>query len=689
MNFMREKTKSNKLQNQNSMASSSWLNRLKLDKLFLGKQISDEKIGFSLNLSHASSLFKTKPDSQSKATIKSMALAIGLAMLSCSALYQAPAKTNVKTGTQAKIQTKSQTQSLPGVFIADIDGRWQIPNQGEDGKLLGGVVCEGGYIGSPLIPQDDSLIKRFLNECESGQRIGTGRLPIVDSPANHDENSSGYQAYKASVGGQTYYLCRGFLNSTDWCSFEAEKKAAQMLSEIDRPAVSPQVAYQGNVGSNLISQSVLAPYVSSQFGSPLSSQPQKIELTPLGGSAGESSALPKTLPSDVAQEISEALGEKAPGMSIPNLAGAKLIPVSPSSSNPSSSGLGLLGSLGSLNSANLQSSNQVTLGGNTASSNSTDSSANSPRAIQVTKEEIQALQSGQITLEQLAQNRPTVSLNGQNGLPNSMGQNAINNSNGSGLPSKAIGITEQDLQLLRSGQVALEQLVANRPVVDLMNNQTNQSMGQNNGQNMSQNLGMNDPRLAYSSQASSLNLPGDNYAEPMPRPRGTSEGKASNPDDMVEMIGATREDLEALKAGKVSLKDLVEIRPLMAIKQKNLPKLPSYAKAISPKVTPILAGLYTPINNPVLQEAQSEVDRLYAYCAQYSPYAYNQAAAYAANYYGAYNPGAFNFGAPALSGNYLGDYSTDYSNMAYQDMASQNTGYQDSYMPQTPHSVWW
>jgi hypothetical protein len=149
---MREKTKSNKLQNQNSMASSSWLNRLKLDKLFLGKQISDEKIGFSLNLSHASSLFKTKPDSQSKATIKSMALAIGLAMLSCSALYQAPAKTNVKTGTQAKIQTKSQTQSLPGVFIADIDGRWQIPNQGEDGKLLGGVVCEGGYIGSQLIP---------------------------------------------------------------------------------------------------------------------------------------------------------------------------------------------------------------------------------------------------------------------------------------------------------------------------------------------------------------------------------------------------------------------------------------------------------------------------------------------------------------------------------------------------------
>jgi hypothetical protein len=82
-----------------------------------------------------------------------------------------PPSTNNRPGTSINSQpafssqTKSQTQSLPGVFIADIDGRWQIPNQGEDGKLLGGVVCEGGYIGSPLIQEQViSLAQQMIDE---------------------------------------------------------------------------------------------------------------------------------------------------------------------------------------------------------------------------------------------------------------------------------------------------------------------------------------------------------------------------------------------------------------------------------------------------------------------------------------------------------------------------------------------
>ncbi|MDX1919915.1 MAG: hypothetical protein SFU25_04175 [Candidatus Caenarcaniphilales bacterium] len=90
------------------------------------------------------------------------------------------------------------------------------------------VVCNG-YIGSPLIPNEQGAVETFINNCEITPPPGA--LSIIDVPENHSANYRGYPAYVINPPGSdhSYFVCDGFLNSTSWCSYEAHKKAVKLL----------------------------------------------------------------------------------------------------------------------------------------------------------------------------------------------------------------------------------------------------------------------------------------------------------------------------------------------------------------------------------------------------------------------------------------------------------------------------
>jgi len=134
------------------------------------------------------------------------------------------------------LQTAKADIRHSGVFIADTENRWGlISSQDENNETeFGYVVCHGGYLGSPLIQNDKKIVDKYLQACRSNQRNGLSLLPIIDTEGNYDPESTNYKAYKAVVNERTYFLCNGFLNSTNWCSFDAEKKAMQLKNKLQK-----------------------------------------------------------------------------------------------------------------------------------------------------------------------------------------------------------------------------------------------------------------------------------------------------------------------------------------------------------------------------------------------------------------------------------------------------------------------
>lgn len=129
---------------------------------------------------------------------------------------------------------ESGQAKFPGIFISDTKGLWQLPSDKiGDGTQYGFVICHGGYLGSPLIPNDKSIVDQYLSLCNDHIKRGVGNIPIIDVPANYSAKA-GYPAYKAEINGRTYFLCRGFLNSTNWCSYSGEQQALKIVSKLKK-----------------------------------------------------------------------------------------------------------------------------------------------------------------------------------------------------------------------------------------------------------------------------------------------------------------------------------------------------------------------------------------------------------------------------------------------------------------------
>ena len=215
-----------------------------------------------------------------------------------------------------------------GIFIADEENRWHIPGTDKASEeKLGYVICEGGYLGSPLIPNEEKIVDEFLQNCASPLKKGPSKLPIIDVEANHTK-SAGYKAYSIPLRGRTYHLCHGFLNSSNWCSFSAEKQAMDFVSKIRR-------------GDNIQSTAQINPPTEN--------------FLPTTQNTQDPHPPRQALIQEITQEISQTLN-------LPNLASA----------------------------------NQ------------------NKQAIQITKDEMVALKEGKISLEQLTNSRPTLSLNANN-----------------------------------------------------------------------------------------------------------------------------------------------------------------------------------------------------------------------------------------------------------------------------------
>ena len=123
----------------------------------------------------------------------------------------------------------------PGIFVMDTKSKWKIEVRDDSpDEKFGYVVCNGGYLGSPLIANEKKIVDRYLAKCASGHREAAyTKLPIIDLPSNYDETKVQNLAYKAEINGRNYYLCKGYLNSTNWCSAEGESKAQDLLNRLE------------------------------------------------------------------------------------------------------------------------------------------------------------------------------------------------------------------------------------------------------------------------------------------------------------------------------------------------------------------------------------------------------------------------------------------------------------------------
>ncbi len=132
----------------------------------------------------------------------------------------------------------------PGIFVMDTKNKWKIEvREDSPDEKFGYVVCNGGYLGSPLIANEKKIVDRYLAKCASGRRQEPyTKLPIIDLSSNYDETKVQNLAYKAEINGRNYYLCKGYLNSTNWCSAEAENKAQDLLNRLESGQdISPDI----------------------------------------------------------------------------------------------------------------------------------------------------------------------------------------------------------------------------------------------------------------------------------------------------------------------------------------------------------------------------------------------------------------------------------------------------------------
>ncbi len=123
----------------------------------------------------------------------------------------------------------------PGVFVMDTKSKWKIEIRDDSpDERFGYVVCNGGYLGSPLIANEKKIVDRYLAKCTTGKRLEAyAKLPIIDLSSNYDETKIKYLAYKAEINGRNYYLCKGYLNSTNWCSAESQEKSQDLLTRLE------------------------------------------------------------------------------------------------------------------------------------------------------------------------------------------------------------------------------------------------------------------------------------------------------------------------------------------------------------------------------------------------------------------------------------------------------------------------
>ena len=122
--------------------------------------------------------------------------------------------------------------TLPGAVSIDGANRWGHNGKFSNPKARGAyIVCEG-YIGSPLITDEEFVINSYINNCELTPPPNS--LKIIDTPENHSMEYAGYPAYpvNSAITDQVYFVCDGFLSSTNWCSLEAHKKAQKISRAI-------------------------------------------------------------------------------------------------------------------------------------------------------------------------------------------------------------------------------------------------------------------------------------------------------------------------------------------------------------------------------------------------------------------------------------------------------------------------
>jgi hypothetical protein len=393
----------------------------------------------------------------------------------------------------------------PGIYITDTQDRWKVGSgQKSADDQLGYVVCDGGYLGSPLIPNDKKTVDQFLNNCKAGKRLGNGKVPIIDVESNHNPQSAGYEAYKTSFNGKTFNLCHGFLNSTNWCSNEAEKKALALLEQI-------------KTGSKNTQPSVSAPNNSRQ--AIVQNFSQEAPVDP---------AQKRALAAEVANEISRTLTPNARREFVP-----------PAQTGPQEK---------------------------------------PKQAIQITKDEMTALQNGDIKLEQLlSNNRPVLTLDANNQPQPLVVQQ-------SSIPSSSADLIKQ----LQEGKISLQ---------DLMKaGQSSSSAGQLTGANSMQLQAIPlqsiaTPIQSVASAPQSVSANGSVI----------QQVQAQNPN--AKAVNVTQAELEAIRNGSLSIDQVLSNRPLMSMNQAVQQMSSSSIQAAPPanvvQMNPIA------LNSPTVQPIQA------------------------------------------------------------------------------------
>jgi hypothetical protein len=349
----------------------------------------------------------------------------------------------------------SAKTAYPGVFIADTDNRWHLPGSSKaSGEQMGYVICDGGYLGSPLIPNEKSIVDQFLSGCKSGRRVGPGQLPTIDTDANYNDDASGYQAYQVSLNGKEHYLCHGFLNSTDWCSFEAEKQATNLANKI-RSGEKIQVAQNAQEDEEPEDDLEEAPKEQAkptqqrQLAAEPPTQKQIKHSTVLSRPAAPAQNQAQAGP-QVDEEIyrSEMVEESQTHSATQN--------------DPR---------------VTEEAAREIAEMKRSSINYSVKTQAGIPqgkRAIEVTKQEIEALHRGETTIEQLAQGRQQVDLEAAKARAAGASAQIMPLEASASLAqapagAQAIEVTAEELKALQSGAVSMQELMVRKQIISLNN----------------------------------------------------------------------------------------------------------------------------------------------------------------------------------------------------------------------------
>lgn len=398
-------------------------------------------------------------------------------------------KSSLNRSEQNKLQSKLQNKEheehfFPGIYISDTENRWHVSDyKHEEGEQFGYVICKGGYIGSPLIPNDKATVDKFLDYCKTNKKVGPGNLPIIDVASNHQPSETSYKAYTVPLGGQKLFLCRGYLNSTENCSYEGDKQVGNMMSRIKKglPLDSQFIVERRQEGRQ-DSQESFSTYASLNSSQnlpeqsvsqtraevlPLEAKPLvKKPLQPIQSNFQvDSSKL--ALTEEIAREISrtltpenssnttkiklEAIPLSALAADKNNNLASQALQITPEEFEALKAGRITLSDL-TERSAN-----------NSLPSSNTPTNSTSRKAIQITPSELEALQNGRISLEQLASGKQLMDVN-------SSGQPVLAQSVLTQQPEnlkKGLQVTASEAEDLKAGRVSIEQLLSNRSLVDL------------------------------------------------------------------------------------------------------------------------------------------------------------------------------------------------------------------------------